>query len=756
MLDEEAPTISNLEENLGTINACSYNLVQTPTITDNVSLSAIAYSVNGTSNDIENITGNLFNSEVSINLEVGTYTIVWEAMDENVNISTFTQNITVADNENPTISGLELSITEDLISGSSEASITLTPTISDNCGIEETTYKIGDNEAVTFTGTSVSLDFAVGEHTVLWETMDVNGNVNDFTQTITVNSLLDEEAPTISNLEENLGIVNVDGNCAYSLSVNPITNDNVGVVSLTYEFSNQIPQSVEPGTTSVNIPLEIGNYSILWTAKDLENNTANFTQNITVEDNELPIISIENITENVEFGIANIDLSIQQPTITDNCEIDNSTLINNFNGTNDASDLYPIGITNVVWNVSDVNGNQATYTQIITVTVDGELPKFDITGNVNYLNNANTLVTNANVQLLNNGTLVYETSTDGNGNYTFSEIITGNYDIKVAPSFFGGVNATDALLTALKTVELGATFTNLQNLVADVNNSNEITTTDALLIMRRGIGMDPHYTGVDDWRTLETEIVVSENITKNLQTICNGDVNASYVPNNSVTKKSISNDILLTKNGYIENENHFEYPISIENYNRIGAMSLILNIPNSWKINNIRSEFNNLIYKLENNQVFVYGYSVNGKDFENGENLIILEVEKENLFSENLITIDSKSELTDENAKILKNINLNIPSLENETDIISMKNYPNPASISTNFEYNLIENSKVELKIFDMLGKEVAVLVNKNQEKGIYKVNFDISNFSKGMYIYKMVIKTKENNFTEINKLSIK
>ncbi len=677
-------------------------------------------------------------------------------MDGNANISTFTQNITVADNENPTISELESSIIENLESGSFEASITLTPTISDNCGIEISTYKVNENPSVTFEGTSVSLNFAIGNNTVLWETMDINGNVNDFTQTIVVNGFVDEENPVISGLIENLGTVNVNENCAYLLNVNPVTNDNVGVVSLTYEFSNQIPQNVELDATSVNISLEVGNYSILWTAKDLENNTVNFIQNITVADNENPTISNLNITENVEFGTANIDLSIPQPTITDNCEIDNSTLINNFNGTNDASDLYPIGITNVVWNVSDVNGNQATYTQIITVTVDGELPKFDITGNVNYLNNANTLVTNANVQLLNNGTLVEETLTDGSGNYTFSEVTTGSYDIKVAPSFFGGVNATDALLTALSTVGMRTPFTDLQNLVADVNNAEGVTITDALLIMRRGIGMDSHYTNVDDWRTLDTEIAVSENITKNLQTICNGDVNTSYVPNNSVTKKSISNDILLTKNGYIKNENHFEYPISVENYNRIAAMSLILNIPNSWKINNIRSEFNNLIYKLENNQVFIYGYSVNGKDFENGENLIILEVEKENLFSENLVTIDSKSELTDENAEVLKNINLNIPSLENETDIISMKNYPNPAIISTNFEYNLIENSKVELKIFDMLGKEVAVIVNKNQEKGIYKINFDISNLSKGMYIYKMVIKGEENNFTEINKLSIK
>lgn len=66
------------------------------------------------------------------------------------------------------------------------------------------------------------------------------------------------------------------------------------------------------------------------------------------------------------------------------------------------------------------------------------------------------------------------------------------------------------------------------------------------------------------------------------------------------------------------------------------------------------------------------------------------------------------------------------------------QNYPNPFNPSTMINYQLPANSFVTLKVYDMLGKEVAGLVNETKEAGDYTVKFDASKFSSGLYIYKL------------------
>ncbi|MGE5352816.1 MAG: T9SS type A sorting domain-containing protein, partial [Acidobacteriota bacterium] len=64
------------------------------------------------------------------------------------------------------------------------------------------------------------------------------------------------------------------------------------------------------------------------------------------------------------------------------------------------------------------------------------------------------------------------------------------------------------------------------------------------------------------------------------------------------------------------------------------------------------------------------------------------------------------------------------------------QNYPNPFNPSTKISYSIPNESFVELKIFDMLGREVASLVNNVQPKGEYNVEFNASDLTSGVYIY--------------------
>ena len=77
------------------------------------------------------------------------------------------------------------------------------------------------------------------------------------------------------------------------------------------------------------------------------------------------------------------------------------------------------------------------------------------------------------------------------------------------------------------------------------------------------------------------------------------------------------------------------------------------------------------------------------------------------------------------------------------------QNYPNPFNPTTVISYHLPTFSNVSLKIIDVLGNEVATLVNQEQPTGNYKISFDASNISSGVYFYTL----RAGNFVQTKKL---
>ncbi|MGE5400305.1 MAG: two-component regulator propeller domain-containing protein, partial [Ignavibacteriales bacterium] len=64
------------------------------------------------------------------------------------------------------------------------------------------------------------------------------------------------------------------------------------------------------------------------------------------------------------------------------------------------------------------------------------------------------------------------------------------------------------------------------------------------------------------------------------------------------------------------------------------------------------------------------------------------------------------------------------------------QNYPNPFNPSTTLSYSIPEGKMVTLKVYDMLGKEIAALVNEYKEAGTHSVQFNASSLPSGVYIY--------------------
>jgi hypothetical protein len=67
------------------------------------------------------------------------------------------------------------------------------------------------------------------------------------------------------------------------------------------------------------------------------------------------------------------------------------------------------------------------------------------------------------------------------------------------------------------------------------------------------------------------------------------------------------------------------------------------------------------------------------------------------------------------------------------------QNYPNPFNPVTHITYDLPVDTRVQLKIYDVLGREVATLVDEFQKAGVHNKTFDASGLSSGVYVYRIV-----------------
>ena len=66
------------------------------------------------------------------------------------------------------------------------------------------------------------------------------------------------------------------------------------------------------------------------------------------------------------------------------------------------------------------------------------------------------------------------------------------------------------------------------------------------------------------------------------------------------------------------------------------------------------------------------------------------------------------------------------------------QNYPNPFNPSTTIKYELPKASHVSLTVYDVLGRQVSVLVNEKRDAGSYEVKFNGSNLASGVYFYRL------------------
>lgn len=113
-------------------------------------------------------------------------------------------------------------------------------------------------------------------------------------------------------------------------------------------------------------------------------------------------------------------------------------------------------------------------------------------------------------------------------------------------------------------------------------------------------------------------------------------------------------------------------------------------------------------------------------------------------YIDNQITdVTNKVEVAVDNTSIVREVS----SLPKEFAL--QQNYPNPFNPTTSINYDLPVSSIVTLQIYDVSGREIATLVNEQQNAGIYNVQFHGSNIASGVYFYRI----KAGEFTQVKKM---
>ena len=296
--DNELPTITCAADQTQTADAGECNAVVTvvgPTTDDNCGVATVLNSFNGTAN-------------ASGTYPTGTTTVLWTVTDLSGNTATCAQDITVTDNELPTIT-CAANQTQTADAGECNAVVTVVgPTTGDNCGVASVLN--------SFNGTAnASGTYPTGTTTVLWTVTDLSGNTATCAQDITVT---DNELPTITCAANQTQTADA-GECNAAVTVvGPTTGDNCGVATIINDFT---------GTANASGTYPTGTTTVLWTVTDLSGNTATCAQDITVTDNELPTITCAaDQTQTADAGECNAAVTVLSPTTDDNCGV--ATVIN--------------------------------------------------------------------------------------------------------------------------------------------------------------------------------------------------------------------------------------------------------------------------------------------------------------------------------------------------------------------------------------------------------------------------------------------
>ncbi len=344
-LDNVNPSIncpSNISQSVDAGQCNAAVSIPLPTTNDNCSIASVINDFNNTSN-------------ASDTYPLGTTTVIWTITDGNGNTNTCSFDMTIVDDENPSMS-CPGNITQNTDPSSCDAVVTYTtPVGTDNC-TGATTIQIA--------GLASGSTFPIGTTTNTFEVTDAAGNTNTCSFDVTI---VDNENPTIScpgNITQNAD----PGSCGAVVTYTaPVGTDNCSGATTIQTVGLASGSTFPIGTTTNTFEVT-----------DAAGNTNTCSFDVTVVDNENPtIVCPGNITQNTDPGSCDAVVTFTTPVGTDNCTGANTAQIAGLT----SGSAFPIGTTTNTFEVTDAAGNTSSCSFDITIT-DNENPTISCPGNI--------------------------------------------------------------------------------------------------------------------------------------------------------------------------------------------------------------------------------------------------------------------------------------------------------------------------------------------------------------------------------------
>jgi hypothetical protein len=291
-------------------------------------------------------------------------------------------------------------------------------------------------------------------------------------------------------------------------------------------------------------------------------------------------------------------------------------------------------------------------------------------------------------------------------------IINGGLEV-VEEELFGDVNQSgdydliDVVLILKAVVEMYDEFTPFQELLADANKNGILAVNDALKVL--------------------DELVLNKLLGKSGKTLAS-------MPDTTVDVKLC----LLEIQGEIGEE--VIVPVLMEESGQLLGLDIEFRYDQSAIILESiqQAQSNDLVAGNLQNTGYAHIAVVNREGMGNEQGELVKLVFKINKKSKHNLTI-----INSEGVKAGSNLSNTIPA-----EYALYQNYPNPFNPSTTIKFDLPEAAHVVMKIYSLLGEEVAILINEEKQAGRYTLNFNASGLASGVYIYRL----KANDFVNSKK----
>ncbi|PKP07892.1 MAG: hypothetical protein CVU08_15610, partial [Bacteroidetes bacterium HGW-Bacteroidetes-3] len=321
---------------------------------------------------------------------VGISQVEYKVLDVAGNYTTCTQQITITDNQNPSITCPTLAASYTNTSGICGYTVSgngFNATATDNCGVSSITHNYNWGNPYTLNGAT----FPVGSTIVTWTVTDIHGNSSTCSNTIVVT---DNEDPVFVNCPNGeVFTIGADANCANGVIWSiPVVQDNCGVVSYT--------------ETSVGGPfygeqLSPGTYNIVYTATDAANNSTTCGFTVVIVDDENPYLVCQpNMIIPNDPGVCtwtSAENELNPLLSVDNCpsyhlqyRISGATEVATWTNGVVTPTTFNLGISTVTYRLFDNSSATDTIYCSFTITViDNEAPQLNCHANLNVSTNSN-------------------------------------------------------------------------------------------------------------------------------------------------------------------------------------------------------------------------------------------------------------------------------------------------------------------------------------------------------------------------------